>query len=114
VVWVHGEVRTPPPVDAPLAALGANTIAELNRNLVALAKAAAKPASGSNYLRGDCAGSNYLGLADPQGRTFRRWADINHLPFALVGSVRTYRKSDIDRLWVRTAFNLPLHQRTAV
>jgi hypothetical protein len=68
----------------------------------------------SDYLRGDGAASDYQGFADPQGRTFRKWADTNHLAFSVIENVRTYRKSDIDRLWIKTAHNLPLNQRTAV
>src|SRR5476651_258531 len=66
----------------------------------------------SHYLRGDGAASEYVGLTDHQGRTFRKWADRHQLPYALIGTVRTYRKTDIDRLWVKTAFNLPLQYRT--
>ena len=66
----------------------------------------------SQYLRGDGAASEYVGLTDHQGRTFRKWAERHQLPYALIGTVRTYRKSDIDRLWLQTAFNLPLQNRT--
>jgi hypothetical protein len=67
----------------------------------------------SIYLRGDSEGSNYLRLKDPQGRTFRKWADKNHLPFSIVGSSRIYRKTDVDRCWIKNAFNLPLNERVA-
>ena len=60
----------------------------------------------SPYLRGDGAASEYLGLTDPQGRTFRKWADKLDLPFSLIGCVRTYRKQDVDRAWLDTADNV--------
>ena len=60
----------------------------------------------SPYLRGDGAASEYVGLRDPQGRTFRKWADKVGLPYTEIGSVRTYRKSDIDRAWVNNASNI--------
>jgi hypothetical protein len=88
-----------------------DAISELTKILAELVKTAKRPTT--DYLRGDGEASDYLSFADPQGRTFRAWADSNFLPFALVGKVRIYRKSDIDRLWVKLAQNLPLHQRTA-
>ncbi len=60
----------------------------------------------SPYLRGDGEAGLYLGLVDPQGRTFRKWADEINLPYAVVGTVRTYRRQDIDRAWLRKAANL--------
>jgi hypothetical protein len=63
------------------------------------------PAPATPYLRGDRAASEYLGLNDPQGRTFRKWANKHRLQYSMIGSVRTYRKTDIDRIWQKTAFN---------
>lgn len=60
----------------------------------------------SPYLRGYGAASEYLGLDDPQGRTFRDWAEQVGLPFLQMGRVRVYRKADIDRAWERHATNL--------
>lgn len=62
--------------------------------------------SDSPYLRGDGAASAYLGMVDPQGRAFRRWADQVGLPFTLLGRIRTYRKRDIDKAWERAASNI--------
>jgi hypothetical protein len=59
------------------------------------------------YLRGDGAAGNYLGFTDAQGRNFRKWAEARRVPFALVGTVRTYRKRDLDRAWERAAHYLP-------
>lgn len=51
-------------------------------------------------------------MGDPQGRTFRLWAEKHYLAWAPVGDSdsgpRTYRKSDIDKLWLSLAHNLPL------
>jgi hypothetical protein len=60
----------------------------------------------SPYLRGDGAASDYVGFNDPQGRTFRKWADKVNLPFTRIGIVRIYRKSDIDKAWVSQAENI--------
>ncbi|MDO8544410.1 MAG: hypothetical protein Q7S40_28555 [Opitutaceae bacterium] len=66
----------------------------------------------SPYLRGDGAAAAYLAMGDPQGRTFRLWAEKHYLAWAPVGDSdsgpRTYRKSDIDKLWLSLAHNLPL------
>ena len=59
----------------------------------------------SPYLRGDGAASDYLGMSDPQGRTFRKWAEKNLLAYSVIGGVRTYRKADIDRMWGKTGYN---------
>jgi hypothetical protein len=60
----------------------------------------------SPYLRGDGAASAYVGLTDPQGRTFRKWADKVGLPYTMFGIIRIYRKADIDRAWVNNAANI--------
>jgi hypothetical protein len=104
----RGRAKVPARVPAP-ATLDA--ISEQTKILAELVKTAKRPTT--DYLRGDGEASDYLGFADPQGRTFRAWADSNFLPFALVCKVRIYRKSDIDRLWIKLAHNLPLNQRTA-
>ncbi len=63
------------------------------------------PTIATPYLRGDAAASDYLGFSDPQGRTFRKWADKVGLPFNVIGSARIYRKADIDRAWINNASN---------
>ena len=60
----------------------------------------------SPFLRGDGAASDYLGLHDPQGRTFRKWADQVGIPYTIIAGARTYRKADIDRAWESNASNI--------
>ena len=69
----------------------------------------AKPAPYSPSLRGAAAAAAYLGMNDHQGRTFKKWAAKHHLRYSVVGDddVRTYLKSDIDKLWADTAYNQP-------
>lgn len=68
---------------------------------------AAPPAvANSPYLCGDGAASSYLGLKDPQGRTFRKWAMRVGIPFTMVFNKRIYRRRDIDRAWARNAENI--------
>lgn len=59
----------------------------------------------SPYLRGDGAAAAYVGMRDPQGRAFRKWAKEVRLAVSIVANVRTYRKTDIDRKWLRHADN---------
>jgi hypothetical protein len=72
----------------------------------ALAIAQALRSAASPYLRGDGAAAEYLGYEDPQGRKFREWAVANRVPFSEVGTVRTYRKRDLDKAWARKAVHL--------
>ena len=59
----------------------------------------------SPYLRGDTEAGQYLGLRDLQGRSFRNWAENVRLPYSVIAGVRTYRRADIDRAWLRRAEN---------
>lgn len=63
------------------------------------------PFPNSPYLRGDGMAAAYVGMCDPQGRAFRKWAREVRLPFRKIAGVRTYRKVDIDRNWLKYADN---------
>lgn len=63
------------------------------------------PFPNSPYLRGDGMAGAYVGMWDPQGRAFRKWAEEVRLPVRKVAGVRTYRKLDIDRDWLKNADN---------